>query len=269
VQVATENMVQAIESITIEQGIDPTVAVLIGGGGAAGLNASIVGRRLGCDTVIIPQLGGVLSAVGMLLSDLVAEYAATFVANSDEFDLSGVNSTLAALEKRAQAFVDRAGQESVSSAMMFSADARYPDQIWELPVTLKKSRFENDDDVEALRQGFHNIHQEVFAVHDPGSAIEIVGWRVRAECRLRAKELTMSVEEVAAPRHGAREVWFPETGLVTTPVVEFSALTEEEPRLGPLLVESPLTTVVVEPGTTAVRSRLGNLILSRDGSRPT
>lgn len=266
VQVATENMVQAIGSITIEQGIDPTAAVLVGGGGAAGLNASIVGRRLGCGRVIIPQLGGVLSAVGMLLSDLVAEYGATLVTTSDDFDLAGVNDVLTGLERRAREFVDRAGQDAASSSLTFSAEARYPDQIWELPVVLKRDRFESPADVEALRQGFHDIHQEVFAVNDPQSSIEIVGWRVRAECRLRERDLTATVEEVGVPSHRSRDAWFPDSGLVTTPVVEFSALLEEEPRSGPLLVESPLTTVVVEPGTTAVRSRLGNLLLSRDGS---
>jgi N-methylhydantoinase A len=266
VQVATENMVQAIGSITIEQGIDPTAAVLVGGGGAAGLNASIVGRRLGCNRVVIPQLGGVLSAVGMLLSDLVAEYGATLVTTSEDFDVAGVNEVLAGLEGRARQFIENAGQDSVAASLTFSAEARYPDQIWELPVVLKKSRFGDAMDVEALRQGFHDIHQEVFAVCDPESSIEIVGWRVRAECRLRERDLTVSREEQGVPSHRSREAWFPESGPVTTPVVEFSALPEEEPRPGPLLVESPLTTVVVEPGTVAVRSRLGNLLLSRDGS---
>lgn len=266
-QVATENMVQAIGSITIEQGIDPAAAVLIGGGGAAGINASIVGKRLGCRQVVIPQLGGVLSAVGMLLSDLVAEYGATFVATSDDFDFQGVNAALESLEGRAREFVDKAGQDSVSLSLTFSAEARYPDQIWELPVVLKKNRFDDAEDVEALRQGFHDIHQEVFAVHDPESSIEVIGWRARAECRIRERDLVASPEEAGAAEHRSRDAWFPETGSVTTPVVEFSALVEEEPRPGPLLVESPLTTVVVEPGAVAVRSRLGNLLLSRDGSR--
>ena len=266
-QVATENMVQAIGSITIDQGIDPADAVLIGGGGAAGLNASIVGRRLGCDSVIIPQLGGVLSAVGMLLSDLTAEYAATFVTTSEAFDLAGVNEVLSDLESRAQDFVDNAGRDSISAIITFSADARYPDQIWELPVVLRKNRFGGEDDVEALRQGFHDIHHEVFAVNDPASPIEVVGWRVRAECRLRETELSVPAAEAGAPRHRARDAWFPGTGLVTTPVVEFSALVEEEPIPGPVVVESPLTTVVVDPGAVAVRSRLGNLILSHDGTK--
>ena len=184
-EVATENMVQAMGAITIDQGIDPAEAVLIGGGGAAGLNASIVGRRLGCDRVIIPQFGGVLSAVGMLLSDLTAEYAATFVTTSDGFDLTGVNAVLRDLEKKAQAFVDGAGEGTLSASISYSADTRYPDQIWELPVVLQADRFAGANDVDALRQGFHDIHQEVFAVSDPQSPIEVVGWRARAECRLR------------------------------------------------------------------------------------
>lgn len=261
-EVATENMIQAIEAITIDKGIDPAVATLIGGGGAAGLNASIVRRRLGCDRVIIPQLGGVLSALGMLLSDLVAEYATTFVTTSEEFDVEGVNSVLAGLEERAQGFIETAGQESVAATITLSAEARYPDQVWELPVVLKKNRFAEQEDVEALRQGFHDIHHEVFAVSDPQSPIEIVGWRARAECRLQDAELSVPVAETAVPEHRSRDAWFPEVGLVTTPVFEFSTLPEEEPIRGPLLVESPLTTVVVDPGTIAVRSRLGNLLLS-------
>ena len=45
---ATEQMVSAIEEITVNQGIDPAEAVLVGGGGAAGLNSVAIARRLGC-----------------------------------------------------------------------------------------------------------------------------------------------------------------------------------------------------------------------------
>jgi len=261
-EVATENMVQAIEGITINQGIDPSAAVLIGGGGAAGLNASIVGRRLGCDRVIIPQLGGVLSAVGMLLSDLVAEFAATLVTTSVTFDFDNVNRALAGLEDKAQAFFRGAGEGSAATSMTFFAEARYPDQIWELPVALRKGSFADEQEVEELRRDFHAMHHEVFAVNDPGSPIEIVGWRVRAECRLRETELSVPAVEAEAPSHRSREAWFPKLGGVVIPVLEFSSLPEEEPIPGPVLVESPLTTVVVDQGTVAVRSRLGNLILS-------
>lgn len=265
VEVATENMVQAIESITIDQGIDPRSAVLVGGGGAAGLNTSIIGARLGCERVIIPQLGGVLSAAGMLLSDLVSEYATTFVTTTEGFDFEGVNRTLADLRRRAQTFLDTSGEEATETAIKLFADARYPDQIWELPVPLDVGSFEGADDVERLRQGFHDVHQEVFAVSDPSSPVEVVGWRARAECRLQSSGLTASAQEGVSSSHRSRGAWFPGLGSVTTPVLEFSSLPRNEPMTGPLLVESPLTTVVVDPGTQVVRSSLGNLILRPAG----
>ena len=96
-RVATENMVGAIEDVTINQGIDPRGAVLVGGGGAAGLNAVAIARRLGCRKVVIPDTGAALSAAGGLLSDLSTDVAALFVTNCSSFDFDGVNRVLADL----------------------------------------------------------------------------------------------------------------------------------------------------------------------------
>ena len=74
VGVATENMVQAISEITVNQGIDPSDSVLIGGGGAAGLNSTLIARRLGCPKLLIPETGAALSAYGAVMSDLTTEY---------------------------------------------------------------------------------------------------------------------------------------------------------------------------------------------------
>src|SRR5690606_18955243 len=72
---STEKMIGAIEEITVNQGIDPTQAVLIGGGGAAGLNVVAIGKRLQCAGVMIPEAGAVLSAAGALMSDLSSDSA--------------------------------------------------------------------------------------------------------------------------------------------------------------------------------------------------
>ncbi len=92
--VATERMIQSIEEITVNQGVDPRTAVLIGGGGAAGLNAVAIARRLGSPRIVIPQAGAVLSARGALMSDLMSEYAAAFFAGSEDFDHARANELL-------------------------------------------------------------------------------------------------------------------------------------------------------------------------------
>ena len=101
-RVVTENMVQLIEELSLNQGVDPRSAVLIGGGGAAGLNAVAIARRLNMPQVVIPETGATLSAVGGLLSDLSAEFATTFVTTSQRFDYDAANQVLAASSRSAR-----------------------------------------------------------------------------------------------------------------------------------------------------------------------
>ncbi|MCZ7665188.1 MAG: hydantoinase/oxoprolinase family protein [Thermoleophilia bacterium] len=259
---ATENMVQAIEAITIDQGIDPTQAVLIGGGGAAGLNASAIASRLGCPRVVIPQTASVMSAVGMLLSNLVGEFRATFVVSSREFDFVGVNRVLSDLESRAAAFIRSAGAADADSSTTFVAEARYPNQIWELPVELRSVRLISAEDVDTLSTDFHRIHEEVFAISDPESPIEVVSWRVRVDCRLSEMDLA----RVADPNHEkgsrSRPVWFPPVGPRNAGVFEVSEMTPGRAVDGPAIIESPLMTVVVGPGDVVFLSEWGSLVLT-------
>ena len=80
-------MVQAIVDITVNQGIDPRDAVLVGGGGAAGLNSVLIARRLETPRLVIPEVGAALSAAGALMSDLTAQFHATLFTRSDGFRL--------------------------------------------------------------------------------------------------------------------------------------------------------------------------------------
>ena len=136
---ATESMIHAIEEITINQGIDPASAVLIGGGGAAGFNAVRIARRLGCGQVIIPAVGATLSAAGALMSELATEYSATHSRHAaTDFDFAGVNALLDSLEARCRAFIEGPGRGSVESGVTFFAEARYPHQVWEVEVALPR-----------------------------------------------------------------------------------------------------------------------------------
>ena len=77
IELVTENMVQAIMDITVNQGIDPAKAVLMGGGGAAGINSVLIARRLNSPSLIVPEIGAALSAAGALMSDLTQSFHAT------------------------------------------------------------------------------------------------------------------------------------------------------------------------------------------------
>ncbi len=134
-RVATEHMVRAIEEITLHQGIDPRTAVLVGGGGAAGLNSVAIARRLGCSQLIVPAVGPALSAAGALLSDLTADFAATLMTTTADFDFAAVERVLADLRKRCDEFAAAAG---VAGEIELTTEARYPHQIWELELPVRE-----------------------------------------------------------------------------------------------------------------------------------
>ena len=259
-KLSTEKMVGAVEEITVNQGIDPASALMIGGGGAAGLNAVAIARRLQCAGVLIPEAGAVMSAAGALMSDLSSNFAQLHFTTSGSFDGLEVNRVLSDLKARCQAFSNGPGTDAIEHKIEFSVEARYPHQIWEIDVPLPSEQIVDAADMQALKSAFHEMHQRIFEISDPNSEVEFVTWRARVSCKL--KETTSG----SLPREGdfvggkaKRPVYFSETGWIDVPVYRFEAMTPGEPASGPSIVESSFTTVVVDPDTIAERTAGGGL----------
>lgn len=270
-EVATEHMIRAIEEVTLYQGVDPRTAVLVGGGGAAGLNSVAIGRRLGCAKLVVPEVGATLSAAGALLGELTADFGAAVPTRTDAFQFTQVNESLADLRSRCSEFARTAG--TAAAQIELSAEARYPHQVWELELPLASDRFESAADVERMRSDFHRLHDEVFAIADPGSPVEVVGWRARVRCSLASTHPKPLAFDAGAPvRTAERAVYFPGHGMLAAKVVGFDTLTPGEAIAGPAIVESPVTTVVIDPDALASRTAAGSLVVdfvggSRDDAR--
>jgi len=263
IDLLTENMVTAIEEITIHQGIDPRYAVLVGGGGAAGLNIIATARRLGCKEIVIPDVAAGLSAAGALISDLTSEYAELLFTTTTGFDRDRANRTLGNLERRCQCFIDGPGARSFDQSIEFFVEGRYLHQIWEIDVPLRQGRFDSQQDVDALTEDFHRVHEQIFAFSDPDSEIELVSWHARVRCQLRESAVG-SMERTrhnAGFDHGTRECHFGGFGMLETDIVWFEAMQPDEAVTGPAIVESPFTTVVVDPGAEIRRTLQGNLVI--------
>jgi N-methylhydantoinase A len=256
-RVATERMVSAIEEITVHEGIDPAQSVLVGGGGAAGFNSVAIANRLGCPEVIIPSLGPALSAAGALISDLSRSFEIALKASDVGFDFDSVNGVLAELESLAQAFIDGPGKAAVSSSMEFSVEARYPHQAWELEVPLRGSRLSNETELQGLREDFHSVHQSVFAIADPSSAIDFQSWHARVRCRLAVPAPPKA--EVVDRGKREREVHLPSYGALRADVWRLDSVPVDEPLGGPAIIETPTTTVLVDPGAGFRRHSSGTL----------
>jgi N-methylhydantoinase A len=260
-RIATENMVHAIEQITVHQGIDARDAVLVGGGGAAGLNLVAIAARLGCRHVLFPETGAALSASGALLSDISTEFAKAHLTATDDFDFDGVGAVLAELGERAASFL-RGADVGATAGVRYSAEARYRRQIWEIEVPLSGDRIATAADVREFEQAFHLEHERLFAIKEPDAPVEVVAWRARPYLRLqRDGGRRMATPEGRSAPGATRRVWDGGSGWTDARLVAFETAPTGEEFAGPAIVESAFTTVVVDPGARARKSDSGGLLV--------
>ena len=261
-RITTENMVAAIEEISINQGVDPRQATLVGGGGAAGLNAIVIARRLGCPMVIIPDVGAALSAAGALISKLSRDFTALFATRCNRFDHKGVNHVLADLKGRCQEFIKGPGTQSLQQHIEFAVEARYAHQIWEIEVPLCTHQFTSEREAEHLKEDFHAKHREIFAIEDRESEVKLITWRARVSCVLRKGDLgSLVAGSGSRTRTRRRSVFFEDGGALEARIYHVEDMKTDRAVPGPAIIESPFTTVVIDPGAAARRRPSGLLLI--------
>lgn len=135
--IASEAMVQAIQEITVNEGVDPRESLLVAGGGAAGLNIIAIAQELGRRHVLIPRTAGALSACGAQYSDIVAEFSVSKLAVTSDFAYDQFNATFRSLHAEIDKLEAELGAWGVQQCKRdFFVEARYPTQVWELEVPL-------------------------------------------------------------------------------------------------------------------------------------
>src|SRR5262249_2307222 len=157
-RVANANMERAIRVVSVERGHDPRDFVLVGFGGCGGLHACEIAAELGIRVVLIPQMAGALSALGMLLADRARDYSASALNSSD-------------VESRSRDLEQQARRDMPRCRLERSADLRYTGQSYELNVPWRRAHFDRP---------FHEEHLKIYGYSDPERAVEIVTVRVKA-----------------------------------------------------------------------------------------
>jgi N-methylhydantoinase A len=243
-------MSNLIEELTLAQGIDPREAPVIAGGGGCGLYAVAIARRIGSPYVVIPPLAATLSAAGALMSDLRDHYAKTTFTMTGRLDFVAVNETLEELERAAEAFAAGPGAGARETTISFSVEARYPFQVWEIPLPLRTNRIRTEDDAAQVREDFHTLHQEIFAIQDTSSEVELVTWSAHVSCRLRDDVPSLESTGHTTSEPSVRESFFFGHGSLPTNVYRRESLEAGAALAGPALIEGQAETVVVPPGAT-------------------
>ena len=217
---AGEQMIKAIQEITVQDGVNPGESIIVAGGGAAGLNIIPIAQALGCRRVLLPRTAGALSACGGQFSNIVTEFSASRYAHSNTFDFGGVSATLSGIAERMDAFEEKLRGRSIERfGREYFVEARYINQQWEMEIPMPMDRFEGQADVERLVETFHDVHFRRYAVKEEGGAIECINWKGRITAFLDKPSFpTEAAGDTALPKpRRTTRAYFGEAGGLDTP----------------------------------------------------
>jgi N-methylhydantoinase A len=139
IAVVNAEMLAALRVVSVERGLDPREFALVAFGGAGALHACALAEELEIETVLVPEAAGVLSALGLALSDERRDTARSLVVPLEgaEFPAEG------------------------------EADVRYVGQSFELTVPLGGD----------VADAFHRAHEERYGYADRTRPLELVALR--------------------------------------------------------------------------------------------
>ena len=267
-RIANARMTRALRSVSSEKGRDPREFALVAYGGSGPAHAAGLADDLGVRTVLVPEVAGLFSAVGLLFARPEFHEVRTCHLDLDGCDPAAIASLLAEMEELLAPAV--AGVRALE--WVRTADLRYGGQTWELETPLDEGPVDRAA-LAALRVRFEEEHERLYGVRDqPGSPVEIRAVRLTA-VGAAAGAATFAAESRAAPgeqmvvRHDVSRDRSIHVGgeSFEADVRERASITAAEP--GPIVVDEYDTTVVVPPGWS-VRSDAATrtLVLERIGA---
>jgi N-methylhydantoinase A len=167
-RVVETQMEKAIRVISVERGHDPRDFTLVAFGGGGPLHACALARALRIPRVLVPALPGALSAVGILLADVVRDYSRTVMLPGDT--IANLAENFAELDKLATAEFKSEGLNGVPQRTL---DLRYRRQGYELNVD-----YDPQSPAKSI-DAFHRQHHHRYGFSDVARPIEIVNLRLR------------------------------------------------------------------------------------------
>jgi len=254
-RIVNTNMAEGARLVSVRRGVDPRRFALFAFGGAAGLHATDIARQLQLGKVIVPRVAAVLSAWGMLATDLRFEVSKSHIGDTSALDGGAVKLLFEDMEaeglKRLRASFT--GPTRTSRAV----DMRYGEQVFEITVPLDEIDWAAADPLPQIVERFHRRHEALYTYAMPEQESVLVNARVAVAGILDELPREPRLPDAPpAPPLASRQIYL-DGGFVEAPVFDFEALAPGQAIAGPAIVESAMTTVLLRPGDNAAVTELG------------
>jgi N-methylhydantoinase A len=264
IKIADTHMAHSVRLMTVEKGHDPRDFVLFAYGGAGPGHAVSVARELAIGTVIIPNHPGILSAIGMLLTDAKEEFILSYVSKLAEVHAEAFEKLFVDMEEQGIARMKEAGFHDDKIVTHRAVDMRYTGQEFTLRLALPEKVVAKDFKANlALR--FTELHELRYGHAFEKAVPEIVCLRVEVIGQLPKPKIRSTVNGNVATREAKqvfRQVYFENVGSVACGVYRREELSAGMTINGPAVVEEMASTTLVHPGDVARVDDEGNIIIT-------
>ncbi len=252
-RVVETEMENAIRVISVEQGFDPREFTLVAFGGGGPVHACSLARALRIPTVLVPTMPGALSALGILLADVVRDHARTVMLGGEA--VGELAPHFAELEELATAEL---AAEGLKGGAEYSLDMRYAGQGYELNVG-----WDGRSPVASIEE-FHEAHRRKYGFCDRGKPVQIVNLRLR---------MTAAGEPYTPVRHevrpgdgraafcGERKLFFDGEFLLSR-LYRREGLRAGDAIEGPAMITEYTSATIVPPGCRATVDAFENLVIA-------
>jgi N-methylhydantoinase A len=258
--VVDNNMVGAIRVVSVERGHNPSDFVLLPFGGAGPLHSSALAQLLGIRRILVPPAPGVLSALGLMVSDLRSDYARTCLQRPPHYRHEEMEDIFLELEANAQDWFVREGLQLQSRATQRTASLRYQGQGFELTVPWHGRADENT--TRECLQRFHALHRQLYTFAQEDAPVELVTLGVTAVGTLSRPTLPRlptktSVQDAIV---GTQPVFF-QDGLRECPVYDRRLFGASAELVGPAIVSQLDATTLIGPGQRMRVDEVGSMVI--------
>jgi N-methylhydantoinase A len=251
IAVANTNMEQALRVVSIERGYDPRTFTLVSFGGAGGLHVAELAYALRIPKILIPAAPGALSALGVLMADVVKDYSRTVMLAMDEINIPTIDEIFNELKKKASQDLTQEGFHTKQMHLVRHAAMRYRGQSFELDLPWSRQ----------IEAAFHQLHEKRYGYSDRTRATELVSLRLRAI----GETVKPPIIKHRLSRHKPQPAFFSKVYFRAKaekiPVYERDNLPIGAKLRGPLIVTEYSATTLLPAGFRLTVDHFANLVI--------
>jgi len=259
--VANANMERALRVVSVERGYDPRDFAMVAFGGAGPLHATTLAEALDVPRVVVPRTAGVLSALGLLISDVLYDYSVSRVRPWADVAPETLAESFAEFRERGRTRLEAESLDPERMSFERTVDLRYEGQSFDLSVPVPAGDLD-EATLGTVVDRFHDRHRRRYGHAYPEEPVELVTIRLRARGVVESPDLRPAATDgtVADARRERRPVMF-DGEYVESAVYVRESLPAGATFDGPAVVEGGESTVVVRPGQSARVDEHGSIVV--------